>query len=260
MKILVIFFFLVCFVGELFAQNSTVPNIVPDTMWIGGIGKTMESGFLYAPNGAIKGKSLSIYMKNIGGDSLIDAHITVGGYILDTKFKVQHNYRYKFSCYYSGKMESSGRDSTYTVGVAFPGTTGTPFNYVFHGNLILNPYHYSIFVPTGLDSSKLVVWDSIATKVENNITNTPTQFLLHQNYPNPFNPSTNIEFSIPSDNNVEIKVFNVLGMEVATLLNEHRQAGTHSIEFSANNLSSGIYFFKVVSGKYSDIKKMILLR
>lgn len=88
----------------------------------------------------------------------------------------------------------------------------------------------------------------------------PIEFSVKQNFPNPFNPTTKIEFSIPSDNNVEIKVFNVLGMEVITLLNEYRQAGTHSIEFNASNLSSGIYFYKIVYGKYSEIKKMILLR
>ncbi|MFA6980969.1 MAG: T9SS type A sorting domain-containing protein [Ignavibacteriaceae bacterium] len=260
MKILVIFFFLVCFVGELFAQNSTVPNIVPDTMWIGGIGKTMESGFLYAPNGAIKGKSLSTYMKNIGGDSLIDAHITVGGYILDTQFKVQHNYRYKFSCYYPGKMESSVRDSTYTVGVAFPGTTGTPFNYVFHGNLILNPYHYSIFVPTGLDSSKLVVWDSIATRVENNITNTPTQFLLHQNYPNPFNPATTISFDIPSRSFVTLKIFDVIGREVATVVSEELSPGAYFRKWNAINLTCGIYIYCLQAGSFSEMKKLIVLK
>jgi|WetSurMetagenome_2_1015567.scaffolds.fasta_scaffold124483_2 hypothetical protein len=89
---------------------------------------------------------------------------------------------------------------------------------------------------------------------------TPIDFSVKQNYPNPFNPTTKIEFSTPSDNNVEIKIYNALGMEVRTLLNENRQAGTHSIEFNASNLSSGIYFYKIVSGNYSEIKKMILLR
>lgn len=96
-------------------------------------------------------------------------------------------------------------------------------------------------------------------EVEVNL-NVHIDFSVKQNFPNPFNPSTQIEFSIPSDNNVEIKVFNILGMEVATLLNEHRQAGKYSIEFNASNLASGIYFYKIVSGKYSEIKKMILLR
>lgn len=88
----------------------------------------------------------------------------------------------------------------------------------------------------------------------------PADFSVKQNFPNPFNPATMIEYSIPSDNNVEIKVFNVLGMEVATLLNENEQAGVHSVEFDASNLSSGIYFYKIVSGNYYEIKKMILLR
>jgi hypothetical protein len=87
-----------------------------------------------------------------------------------------------------------------------------------------------------------------------------SDYSLKQNFPNPFNPTTKIEYSIPTDNNVEIKVFNVLGVEVATLLNEPRQAGTHSIEFNSDALPSGIYFYKINSGKYSEVKKMILLR
>ncbi len=90
--------------------------------------------------------------------------------------------------------------------------------------------------------------------------NVPSEFSVKQNFPNPFNPTTKIEFSIPLDNHVEIKVYNVLGMEVASLLNERSQAGRHSVEFNASNLASGIYFYKVVSGKYSETKKMILLR
>ncbi len=88
----------------------------------------------------------------------------------------------------------------------------------------------------------------------------PANFSVKQNFPNPFNPTTKIEFAIPSDNNVKIKVFNVLGMEVATLVNEHRQTGKYNVEFNASNLASGIYIYKIVSGKYSEIKKMILMR
>lgn len=88
----------------------------------------------------------------------------------------------------------------------------------------------------------------------------PTEFSVEQNYPNPFNPITKIEFSIPSENNVEVKVFNVLGVEVTTLLNKRMEAGRHSVEFDSNGLSSGIYFYQVVSGSYSTIKKMVLLR
>lgn len=96
--------------------------------------------------------------------------------------------------------------------------------------------------------------------VEVVINKLPIEFSLDQNYPNPFNPTTTIEFTIPSENIVQIKVFNILGMEIATLLNEHKQVGKHQVEFDAANLSSGIYFYKVVSGNYLEIKKMILLR
>ena len=95
----------------------------------------------------------------------------------------------------------------------------------------------------------------------------PKDFSVQQNYPNPFNPETKIEFTIPFDNYVRLKVFNIVGKEVATLLDEYKQAGSYTVEFNANSfsnskasLSSGIYFYKIVSGNYSVIKKMILLK
>ena len=97
-------------------------------------------------------------------------------------------------------------------------------------------------------------------QVEVVINKLPAYFLLVQNYPNPFNPTTTIEFAIPSANIVQVKVFNILGMEVAALLNELKQAGKHTVEFDAGNLASGIYFYKVVSGDNLEIKKMILLK
>ena len=97
-------------------------------------------------------------------------------------------------------------------------------------------------------------------EVEVVINRMPIEFSLDQNYPNPFNPTTTIEFTIPLENIVQIKVFNILGMEIATLLNEHKQAGKHTVEFDAHNLAGGIYFYKVVSGNNLEIKKMILLR
>ena len=88
----------------------------------------------------------------------------------------------------------------------------------------------------------------------------PQVFTVKQNFPNPFNPTTNIEYSIPEDNNVQVKIYNAIGMEVTTILNEFQQAGVHNVTFNAANFSSGIYFYKITSGNYSQIKKMILLR
>lgn len=94
-------------------------------------------------------------------------------------------------------------------------------------------------------------------EVENNIAN---NYLLSQNYPNPFNPITKIKFSIPKSEIVQIKVYDILGKEIKTILKEFKQAGNYEVEFDASNLPSGIYFYRMISGDYSETKKMILLR
>jgi hypothetical protein len=86
------------------------------------------------------------------------------------------------------------------------------------------------------------------------------KFELEQNYPNPFNPSTNISYRINKAGNVSLKVYNVLGNEVATLVDEYKPAGSYTIKFNASNISSGIYFYKLTAGNYSEIKKMTLLK
>lgn len=90
----------------------------------------------------------------------------------------------------------------------------------------------------------------------------PEKHVLIQNYPNPFNPTTKIAFVIPSGarNLVTLKVYDVLGTEVATLVNEYKEAGRYEIEFNAAYLPSGIYFYMLQSGKFSDVKKMELMR
>jgi hypothetical protein len=87
-----------------------------------------------------------------------------------------------------------------------------------------------------------------------------TDYVLEQNYPNPFNPSTTIKFGIPVKNNVVVKIYNSLGSEIATLVNEVREAGSYEIQFNASNFSSGIYYYKIASGNFTETKKMILLK
>ncbi|MBU0473111.1 MAG: T9SS type A sorting domain-containing protein [Bacteroidetes bacterium] len=88
----------------------------------------------------------------------------------------------------------------------------------------------------------------------------PTKFALNQNYPNPFNPSTVISYDLPNNGFVELKVYDILGKEVANLVNEEQQSGNYKVEFNASSFSSGIYFYRVVSGNNSMIRKMVLLR
>lgn len=88
----------------------------------------------------------------------------------------------------------------------------------------------------------------------------PTNFVLEQNYPNPFNPSTTIRFSLPKDGFVSLKVFNLLGQEVASLVNENKTAGNYEINFNASNLSSGVYLYRIKSENYTAVKKLTLLK
>jgi len=88
----------------------------------------------------------------------------------------------------------------------------------------------------------------------------PNQFKLSQNYPNPFNPSTTIEFTLPKSEFVELKIFNILGKEVATLVSKNLNQGNHTYTFNKKNLASGVYYYQLVAGDYREVKKMILLR
>ena len=100
----------------------------------------------------------------------------------------------------------------------------------------------------------------LLTSVDDKPEITPTTFNLAQNYPNPFNSSTTISFTIPETGIVTLKVYDVLGREVATLVNENLNAGSHSYNFDAGNLTSGVYLSKLQAGKQSEIKKMILMK
>lgn len=91
-------------------------------------------------------------------------------------------------------------------------------------------------------------------------TNTPDEYSLSQNYPNPFNPSTKLEFGISNFGFVSLKVYDVLGNEVKTLINENKPAGRYTVTFDGSNLSSGIYFYKLESGSFIETKRMILLK
>ena len=88
----------------------------------------------------------------------------------------------------------------------------------------------------------------------------PAEFSLKQNYPNPFNPSTKIGFTLPSESNVKISIYNLIGQKVAEVVNSKFTAGNHSIDFNGSNLSSGIYLYKIEAGSFSSVKKMQLIK
>ena len=88
----------------------------------------------------------------------------------------------------------------------------------------------------------------------------PTSYQIYQNYPNPFNPTTKISYCLPVTGKVVLKVYDMLGREVETLVNEEKQAGVYTQEFNASSLASGVYFYKIQAGSFSDTHKMILLK
>ncbi|MBI1931308.1 MAG: T9SS type A sorting domain-containing protein [Ignavibacteriales bacterium] len=88
----------------------------------------------------------------------------------------------------------------------------------------------------------------------------PTEYKLEQNYPNPFNPTTTISYQIPVNKHITIKVYDVLGREIATLIDEYKPAGIYKLEFNASRLVSGVYFYKLRAGSFVETRKMIIMR
>jgi hypothetical protein len=88
----------------------------------------------------------------------------------------------------------------------------------------------------------------------------PNYYFLNQNYPNPFNPSTTIKFGMPEAEVVKVVVYDILGREVRTLLNEFRNPGTYEVNFDATSLSSGIYFYKIETPNFTQTRRMLLVK
>lgn len=123
----------------------------------------------------------------------------------------------------------------------------------------------AIFIVSGTGfshiGSKMFVDDLFwggATDVESEINN--LDFKLNQNFPNPFNPSTSIQYQVSSISQVTLKVYDILGNEVATLINEKKPAGVYEVDFNSSQLSSGVYLYKLQAGSFVQTKKMLLLK
>jgi hypothetical protein len=138
-----------------------------------------------------------------------------------------------------GNMNSADYSVSGTIGQPFVGTGSSANNFIMHGF-----WHNSLLL----------------TDINEDYNIKPKEFKLYQNYPNPFNPSTIISWQLPSDSHVLIKVYDILGNEIATLINEEKPAGTYRIKFDASSLSSGVYIYRIQTDSFKEVKKMILLR
>lgn len=121
-------------------------------------------------------------------------------------------------------------------------------------------YHKALTAAEVLSTWNQDIACGVVVGINNNNNNIPANYSLEQNYPNPFNPSTKINFSIPKSGMVDLRVFDILGREVAALINGMTQAGTHSVEFNASELSSGVYLYTLKAGDFKATKKMLLIK
>jgi hypothetical protein len=120
---------------------------------------------------------------------------------------------------------------------------------------------YNYYISGGYDFASIHhTTNGGSVGINNNLGNIPYKFSLSQNYPNPFNPSTTIKYNVPSRSQIILKVYNINGKEVAELVNEVKSQGSYETKFDAGNLPSGIYYYKLISGDFSETKKMILIK
>jgi hypothetical protein len=141
------------------------------------------------------------------------------------------------------------------------GTTNEPHDYSFVDSAVAGGQWLYRLRQVDLNSTSHyseAITVNILTSVDEH--QLPTEFALRQNYPNPFNPTTIISFDLPSAGDVMLKVYDMLGREVATLVNEARPAGRYAERFDATGLASGVYLYRLTSPSHSATKKLVLLR
>jgi hypothetical protein len=100
----------------------------------------------------------------------------------------------------------------------------------------------------------------IPVSIEEPSSEIPTVFALYQNYPNPFNPSTTIRYAVPRSSQVVVKIYDILGRQVAELVNDQRNAGEYSVIWDARNFASGIYYYRMTAGDFVSVKKLVLMK
>lgn len=148
---------------------------------------------------------------------------------------------------------------------SFP--TNAPNTAVRFGDYIGIDYYKDRIVPVwtderagGTNSEAYTAIVSTPVNVNTIVNSIPDKFRLGQNYPNPFNPETKISYSLPSAQFITLKIFDIMGREVESLVNQKQSAGNYEVTFTGNNISSGIYFYRLQTENYSDTKRMILLK
>ena len=174
------------------------------------------------------------------------------GTSIGTNFPSNANWQNVATVYFTVNNWSASRGSITIDTITHPDYAATGYGYVNNAVLYGPVWKGPITVST-------------SAVEESDLSNIPTSFELEQNFPNPFNPTTSIKFGLPTKSHVSIIVYNLLGQEITTLVNEELSAGTHTTEWdgrdkSNSEVASGIYFYKLIAGDFIDTKKMMLVK
>jgi hypothetical protein len=153
----------------------------------------------------------------------------------------------------SGTHNVKADDNSFTSGPAAPAPWEFTHTFTAVGS---NPYYCEPHQGMGMTGT-IIVQDPVSVSDDELIAE---KFDLKQNFPNPFNPSTRISYAIPSASFVNLKVYDIIGNEIAVLVNEEKQAGNYQIDFDATELTGGIYFYQLLTGPFVETKKMILMK
>ncbi|MFZ2323910.1 MAG: carboxypeptidase regulatory-like domain-containing protein [Ignavibacteriaceae bacterium] len=184
----------------------------------------------------------------ITGNIYTESGTTLSGTLITAVDSLNNVVSSSISVYNGNYSIPSLKNGNYTVRASKIGYTTSEYEEPVKIDLINNP------VVNGVDFA------IIATDAEEDENVVPEYFKLFQNYPNPFNPATNIQFSIPQQSFVTLKVYDILGREVETLVNEQKTAGKYEVNFNASYLSSGVYFYSIKAGDFIQTRKMVLMK
>jgi predicted extracellular nuclease len=164
-------------------------------------------------------------------------------------FSVQDNSGVEMYVHNDGRnmyLDSTGVYTSFKVG----NTIGKLFGIIYYQNS-----RYKLEPRTNADFV-----DVVLTAVQRTGPEMPKQYALDQNFPNPFNPTTTIRYNIPAESKVTLKIYNLIGQEVATLVNTNQRMGEYTVQFDGAKLSSGVYFYRLTAGSFIQTKKLLLLK
>lgn len=216
-----------------------------NTTYVGTIGSdATQITWTAGPNAPVK-------LSRPGGTAYSNLFFVVGGDTNGTAVKNDKVYVYNLN---SNSWLTPILSNPHPMSNYFSAITSKCFNDTVK---IFQPGGYTTVSNNSFD---VIGCGGVITGNVNNTTVIPDKYLLGQNYPNPFNPVTKINFTIPKSGFVILKVYDMLGREVANLINADKQAGTYIVDFNASSLSSGVYFYKLEVNGFVDIKKMTLLK